>query len=67
MAAHSSRSFYAIYPPLHPGGLVFGGWEAGIALGTGGLLALLLHRALAGAPAVPLGDPFLAESLHHHG
>lgn len=59
--------YLAVYPTLHPAGPPFGGWEAGIALGTAGFLALALHQALAGAPAVPVGDPLLAESLHHHG
>jgi len=67
LAGHALDLYLAVYPPLHSAGPVFGGWEAGIALGAGGLLALLLRRTLAGAPAVPLRDPFLAESLHHHG
>lgn len=67
LAGHALDLYLAVYPPLHPAGPVFGGWEAGIALGAGGLLALLLRRTLAGAPAVPFRDPFLAESLRHHG
>lgn len=67
LVAHALDLYLAVYPPLHPGGPVFGGWEAGIVLGTVALIALVLHRALAGAPGVPVGDPFLAESLYHHG
>ncbi|MFW6175812.1 MAG: hypothetical protein ACOC7L_03215, partial [Acidobacteriota bacterium] len=67
LAGHALDLYLAVYPTVHAGGPVFGGWEAGIALGTFGLVALVLHRALAGAPAVPVGDPHLAESLHHHG
>lgn len=67
LAGHALDLYLAVYPPLHPGGPVFGGWEAGIVVGTGGLLILVLHHTLAGSPAVPLRDPYLAESLRHHG
>ena len=32
----------------------------------GGLFLFLIARALSQAPLVPVGDPFLEESLHHH-
>ena len=58
--------YLMIFPPLvgeHP---VFGVWEAGFLLGTGGVFFLALFRAFRSAPLVPLNDPFLAESLHYH-
>jgi hypothetical protein len=44
----------------------FGVWEVLIALGYAGVFLRLTTRALAQAPLLPLGDPFLEESLHHH-
>jgi hypothetical protein len=44
----------------------FGVWEVLIPLGYAGVFLRLTTRALAQAPLVPLGDPFLEESLHHH-
>ena len=58
--------YLMIFPPLvgdHP---VFGVWEAGFLLGTGGLFFLALFRAFRSASLVPLNDPLLAESLHYH-
>ena len=36
-------------------------------LGLAGVFVLLFDRAFAAAPAVPEKDPYLVESLHHHG
>src|SRR3990172_11144061 len=58
--------YLMIFPPLvgdHP---VFGVWEIGFMLGTGGVLFLALFRAFRSAPLVPVNDPYLAESLHYH-
>ncbi|OFW27522.1 MAG: hypothetical protein A3H27_02500 [Acidobacteria bacterium RIFCSPLOWO2_02_FULL_59_13] len=58
--------YLMIFPPLvgdHP---VFGVWEVGFMLGTGGVFFLVLFRAFRSAPLVPVNDPFLAESLHYH-
>jgi hypothetical protein len=44
----------------------FGIWEVLIPLGYVGLFCFLIARALAQAPLLPIGDPFLEESLHHH-
>ncbi|MBI5247599.1 MAG: hypothetical protein HY923_10490 [Elusimicrobia bacterium] len=38
-----------------------------IFLGLAGVFVLLFDRAFASAPAVPEKDPYLVESLHHHG
>ncbi len=56
----------AVQPSLFPNAPRFGGWEAGILLGGAGLTFLLLRRAPGDPPAVPVGDPYLVESLHHH-
>ena len=58
--------YLMIYPPLVGENPVFGVWEAGFLIGTGGVFFLALFRALRSAPLVPLKDPFLAESLHYH-
>jgi hypothetical protein len=36
-------------------------------LGLAGVFVLLFDRAFASAPAIPEKDPYLVESLHHHG
>lgn len=66
LAGHGLDLYLSIYPPLHPAGPVADGWLAGIGLGAAALAVLLLRRALAGGPVVPVDDPLLAESLHHH-
>ncbi|MBI4060312.1 MAG: hypothetical protein HY403_02660 [Elusimicrobia bacterium] len=38
-----------------------------IFLGLAGVFVLLFDRSFASAPAVPEKDPYLIESLHHHG
>jgi hypothetical protein len=45
---------------------VFGVWEIGWMLGAAGLFFLALFHVLAKANAVPVRDPFLAESLTYH-
>jgi hypothetical protein len=44
----------------------FGPWEVAAIAGTFALFILVFARAMGSAPPVPLGDPFLAESLHYH-
>ncbi|MBI3669610.1 MAG: hypothetical protein HY237_07525 [Acidobacteria bacterium] len=58
--------YLMILPPFSGAQPVFGIWEAGVLLGTVGLFALVVLRALRQAPLVPIGDPFLPESLHYH-
>jgi hypothetical protein len=38
-------------------------WEIGLAAGAAGLFALVFFTTLGRAPVIPVGDPFLAESL----
>jgi len=66
LVGHLLDLYLAVQPSLFPAGPLFGGWEAGLLLGGAALGWLVLRRALAGAPAVPAGDPLLEESLHHH-
>ena len=40
-------------------------WEIGLTAGGIGCFGLVLARILRGAPAVPLADPQLAESLQY--
>ncbi len=53
----------AHHHPRHP---ALGWQELGITLGFVGLFTLSTLRALGRAPLVPLRDPYLEESLHHH-
>jgi len=41
-------------------------WEIGLTLGGIGGFGLVLAAVLKGAPAVPLADPELVESLEYH-
>jgi len=58
--------YLMIYPPLLPGGPKIGLAEIGAVLATVGLAIIVIVRGLAGASVVPVGDPYLEESLHHH-
>ena len=55
-----------IYPPLLESGPRFGLVEVGVLLATVGLVGIVVVRTLGGASLVPIGDPYLEESLHHH-
>src|ERR1019366_2003042 len=55
--------YLMIFPPLVGANPVFGVWEAGFLLGTGGVFFLAIFRAFRSASLVPLNDPLLAESL----
>ena len=58
--------YWMTLPPFSEGVPKFGVWEIGIIAGAAGVFFLALFRALAAAPAVPLRDPLLDESLHYH-
>jgi hypothetical protein len=59
--------YLLIAPSLDGASPRFGIWEAGAIFGAIGLFFLVFTRMLRSAPVVPVGDPYLEESLHHHG
>jgi hypothetical protein len=58
--------YLMIVPPFAGAEPVFGLWEAGALAGTVGVFALVAVWSLRQAPLVPIGDPYLPESLHYH-
>ena len=58
--------YLMILPPLAGAEPVFGVWEVGLMIGAVAGGALVFFRSLAQAPLIPVKDPYLAESLHHH-
>jgi hypothetical protein len=58
--------YLMIYPPLLETDPRIGMTEVGALLATIGLTAVVVTRVLGGASLVPVGDPYLEESLHHH-
>ncbi len=58
--------YLMIAPPFVGENPVFGIWEIGISAGAAGLFFLAVFHALRRAPLVPLGDPYLDESLSYH-
>ena len=58
--------YLMIFPGIVGGTPTFGLWELGLTLGGVGAFGLVLAAGLKGAPAVPLADPDLVESLQYH-
>ncbi len=58
--------YLMVFPPITGGAPGLGVWEVAIWLGALSLTALVILRAVGRAPVVPVGDPYLAESLHYH-
>lgn len=58
--------YVMIFPAVFPESPVFGIWEVGTIVAMAGLAGMLVVRALRKAPVIPLRDPYLHESLHHH-
>ncbi|HSE49051.1 MAG TPA: hypothetical protein VLA96_07595, partial [Terriglobales bacterium] len=56
-----------VAPPSQPGRPQVGLLEAGLALLTAGVFGLSFFAVFRRAPALPVRDPRLAESLHPHG
>jgi len=52
--------------PVYQGGAVISFMELGTLLAIVGIAGLVVLRALSHAPLVPLHDPYMGESLHHH-
>jgi hypothetical protein len=57
--------YLMIFPAVVGGTPRIGLWEIGLTAGGIGCFGLVLARILRGAPAVPLADPQLAESLQY--
>jgi hypothetical protein len=58
--------YLMVFPGIVGGTPTFGLWELGLTLGGVGAFGLVLAAALKGAPAVPIADPELVESLQYH-
>jgi hypothetical protein len=57
--------YLMIFPGIVGESPTLGSWELGLTLGGIGAFGLVLSRVLSGAPAVPLADPDLVESLQY--
>jgi hypothetical protein len=59
-------NYWLIYPNFNEGMAAFSIWEIGIFLGMLGGFLLCIYRFLSKYSVVPVGDPRLEESTHHH-
>jgi len=66
LAGRALDLYLMMIPPFAGSRPVFGVWEAGALLAVVGVFGLVVARALRQAPLVPIGDPYLQESLHYH-
>lgn len=57
---------WLIMPTFSPNGFTFSFWDVGIFLGFLGFFAFAVRRFLSKHATVPVKDPFLHETLHHH-
>ncbi|MCP3098930.1 hypothetical protein LZ198_08580 [Myxococcus sp. K15C18031901] len=55
-----------VAPAHQPEGLVLGVYELAAFVGVGALFLLAVTRAVRTTRMLPVGDPYLVESLHHH-
>jgi len=58
--------YLMVFPGIVGEAPTFGIWELGLTLGGIGAFGLVLAASLKGAPAVPVRDPELIESLQYH-
>jgi hypothetical protein len=58
--------YLMVFPSLVGESPTLGLWELGLTVGVIGAFGLVLANALRGAPAVPISDPELVESLEYH-
>lgn len=58
--------FWLIMPYLSPKAVSFSFWDFGIFLGFLGFFAFAVRRFLSRNNTVPVNDPFLHETMHHH-
>ncbi len=58
--------FWLIMPYFSPKGVTFSFWDFGLFLGFLGFFAFAVRRFLSKHNTVPVKDPFLHETMHHH-
>jgi hypothetical protein len=58
--------YLMVFPAIVGESPTFGLWELGLTLGGVGAFSLLIASVLKGAPAVPVADPELVESLEYY-
>ena len=58
--------YLMVFPAIVGESPTFGLWELGLTLGGVGAFSLLIASVLKGAPAVPIADPELVESLEYY-
>jgi hypothetical protein len=59
--------YLLIYPStIGSDSVTFGIWELGMAIGAPGVFMLVFVHRFRSAPPVPISDPMLEASLHHH-
>jgi len=66
LVGHWLDLYLMVQPVFEPGAPVLGLWEIAPIVGAAALFVVFLRRGLAAASLVPVGDPYLEESLHHH-
>ncbi len=55
-----------VMPTLSPSGFTFSVWDIGMFLGFLGFFSFAVRRFLSKNATIPVKDPFLHETLHHH-
>jgi len=65
LAAHWIDLFYMVGPNVMPAGPVVGVWEIAPMLVAVPILIVVVFKVLGRGRLVPVGDPYLEESLHH--
>ncbi|WP_426754040.1 hypothetical protein [Myxococcus sp. Y35] len=58
--------YLMVVPGHQPDGVALGVFELAGFVGLGALFTLAVTRTVRETPMVPVGDPYLVESLHHH-
>lgn len=66
LIGHWLDLYLMVYASISPDAIRFGLVEVGLALGALGIFGLVVLKKLSSWPLVPLKDPHLQESLHHH-
>ncbi|WIG98937.1 hypothetical protein [Myxococcus sp. SDU36] len=58
--------YLMVVPGLQPDGVAVGVFELAGFVGMAALFTLAVTRTVRSTPMLPVGDPYLVESLHHH-